>query len=813
MCMCLRSRGACEADALPLNYSCSPSPKRIFATMKIWLILLGLAATLIPSFSQEVPKKTITEAENEGPEPTQTTNNGGWNWPWNIFGQEVPKKSIREAENDGPELTQTTNNGGWNWPWNIFGQEVPKKTITEAENEGPEPTQTTNNGGWNWPWNIFGQEVPKKSIREAENDGPELTQTTNNGGWNWPWNIFGQEVPKKTITEAENEGPEPTQTTNNGGWNWPWNIFGQEVPKKSIREAENDGPELTQTTNNGGWNWPWNIFGQEVPKKSIREAENDRPEPTQTTNNGGWNWRWNIFGQGSEVTEEPTRATRSTNNKETGTWRPLSKILNLQDSQGIPVENEDDATVKLEEGGERENEGSHEQKEATHLEVASNKRDGGAEGNECKQSRISEVGVKECLDDPEIPAGTTNTTEPATRIPTTAEAMTSTPCTSKQCQPRINPWATCARATTEDEKKLFEALTEFSVEFYKAAILHEKPGSNLIFSPFSVAVMLSNLLLGTCNQTKDRLERLLFYPEGFTCVHRALESLQKSESLTSANAMFFQPALPLENDFRNLTRMFYKTKLAHLTNNSNQDVADINSWVSQSTNKKIKKIVNELDSDAKMILLNAVYFYSKWKEMFLVKDTKKAKFYRPGLAPINVQMMMSKKYPMASFIDHSLQAKVGRLQLSNNMSLVIIMPSSITQNLTEVEERLSAVVFKSVMAKLESTHFKPTVVYLPRFKADTSQNLMNIIGEMDFGFFYDADLCEISTDKELAVSSAHHRAVLEISEEGVEAAAATVVSLARTANIFEVSQPFLVAVMRDNGFPVFMGRINNPQAA
>lgn len=64
------------------------------------------------------------------------------------------------------------------------------------------------------------------------------------------------------------------------------------------------------------------------------------------------------------------------------------------------------------------------------------------------------------------------------------------------------------------------------------------------------------------------------------------------------------------------------------------------------------------------------------------------------------------------------------------MSLVIIMPRSITQNLTEVEERLTAVVFKSVMAKLESTHFKPTVVYLPRFKADTSQNLMNIIGEM-----------------------------------------------------------------------------------
>ncbi|XP_033014072.1 plasma protease C1 inhibitor isoform X1 [Lacerta agilis] len=515
------------------------------------------------------------------------------------------------------------------------------------------------------------------------------------------------------------------------------------------------------------------------------------------------------FSQGPEVTEEPTRATSSSNNnnnKETGTWHFLSKWFNIWYPQGIPVENEDNA--KLEEEGERE--GSHEQKEATRLEVASNKRDGEAEDNECKQSRISEVGVKECLDDTELPAGATNTAQPTTTIP---EATASTPCTSKQCQPRINPWATCVRATTEDEKKLFEALTEFSVEFYKAAIRHEKHDSNLIFSPFSVAVMLSNLLLGTCSQTKDRLERLLFYPEGFTCVHRALESLQKSEAFTSANAMFFQPALPLGNDFRNLTRMFYKTKLAHLTNNSNQDVTDINSWVSQNTNKKIKKIVNELDSDAKMILLNAVYFHSKWKEMFVKKNTNKGKFYRPGPAPIDVQMMMSKKYPMASFIDHSLQAKVGRLQLSNNMSLVIIMPRSITQNLTEVEERLSPVVFKSVMTKLESTHFKPTVVYLPKFKADTSQNLMDIIGDMDFGFFYDADLCEISTDDELAVSSVHHRAVLEINEEGVEAAAATVVSLARTANIFEVSQPFLVAVMRDNGFPVFMGRINNPQAA
>lgn len=65
----------------------------------------------------------------------------------------------------------------------------------------------------------------------------------------------------------------------------------------------------------------------------------------------------------------------------------------------------------------------------------------------------------------------------------------------------------------------------------------------------------------------------------------------------------------------------------------------------------------------------------------------------------------------------------------------------------------------------------------------------------------------------MAVTSAQHRAVLEINEEGVEAAAATVISLARTANFFSVHQPFIFMVSKNNEFPVFLGRIHNPKAS
>uniref|UniRef100_A0ABM5F801 Plasma protease C1 inhibitor isoform X2 n=1 Tax=Pogona vitticeps TaxID=103695 RepID=A0ABM5F801_9SAUR len=330
-----------------------------------------------------------------------------------------------------------------------------------------------------------------------------------------------------------------------------------------------------------------------------------------------------------------------------------------------------------------------------------------------------------------------NATEVAVRAPTTAEPVTTpttavpTTCPPQKCPPlRINPWAACTNSTPEDNTKLAEALTEFTVRFYKTATRHKSRDSNFVFSPLSISTMLSNLLLGTCDETKDRLEKLLSYPKEFTCVHKALKAFSKSEALTSANAIFYQPALKLESDFRNLSKAYYQTELLPLTNNSNQAVFDINAWVNRHTGGKIKKLLDDLDSDAQMVLLNAVYFHSKWKNVFKLENTKREYFYRANLPRIKVPMMMSKKYPVASYMDHYLGAKVGRFQMSHGMSLVIIVPRALSQNLSEVEDKLSGPVFQSMMAKLETIPFKPTIVSLPKFKVDSSQDLMEIIGAM-----------------------------------------------------------------------------------
>lgn len=58
-----------------------------------------------------------------------------------------------------------------------------------------------------------------------------------------------------------------------------------------------------------------------------------------------------------------------------------------------------------------------------------------------------------------------------------------------------------------------------------------------------------------------------------------------------------------------------------------------------------------------------------------------------------------------------------------------------------------------------------------------------------------------------------HETMLELTETGVEAAAASVISVARNLLIFEVKQPFLFLLWdQQHKFPVFMGRVYNPSA-
>ncbi|XP_007519632.1 plasma protease C1 inhibitor [Erinaceus europaeus] len=407
---------------------------------------------------------------------------------------------------------------------------------------------------------------------------------------------------------------------------------------------------------------------------------------------------------------------------------------------------------------------------------------------------------------------TANTTLETTIQPTTVPTTqpTAPPTSEPLCPVLVDA---CSNMESQSaEAQLAESLVDFSVKLYHAFSAMKKPETNMAFSPFSIASLLTQVLLGAGNSTKRNLENALSYPPDFICVHKALQAFT-SKGFTSVSQIFHSPDLPIREAFVNASRSLYGRSPSILGNDSDSNLELINSWVAENTNHKILKLLDSLPSDIRLVLLNAVYLSAKWKTKFNEQKTEMQPFHYKS-SEIKVPMMTSKKYPVAQFTDLTLKAKVGQLQLTNNLSLVIVMPMYLTQRLEDMEKALSPTVFKAIMTKLQMLKFQPIFVSLPRLKVKSDHNMLPIMEKLDFfDFAYDLDLCGLTEDPDLQVSAMQHQAVLELTESGVEAAAAATTNVARNLMFFEVQQPFLFLLWdQQHKFPVFMGRVYDPRA-
>ncbi|XP_019479837.1 PREDICTED: plasma protease C1 inhibitor isoform X2 [Hipposideros armiger] len=413
---------------------------------------------------------------------------------------------------------------------------------------------------------------------------------------------------------------------------------------------------------------------------------------------------------------------------------------------------------------------------------------------------------------------------------TTLRANSTLPPTFQSCtQPTTQPIQPTSQPTTgplcpgpviscpdlenhSAETILSEALMDFSVKLYHAFSAVKEAETNMVFSPFSIASLLTQVLLGAGNSTKETLETVLSYPKDFTCVHQALKAFT-SKGFTSVSQLFHNPDMVIRDAFVNASQSLYGSGPRVLGNDSDDNLDLVNTWVAEKTHNKIKQILDSLPADTQLVLLNAIYLSAKWKTTFDKTKTRNEPFYRKS-SVMKVPMMSSKKYPVAHFTDPTLKAKVGQLQLSHNLSLVILVPQHIKHHLEDMEQALSTSVLKAIMKKLEMTTFQPTLVMLPLIKVQSKQDMLAVMEKLEFfDFPYDLNLCGLTEDPNLQVSAMQHQTVLELTETGVEAAAASAVSVARSLRIFEVQQPFLFLLWdRQHKFPVFMGRVYEPKA-
>ncbi|XP_047656208.1 plasma protease C1 inhibitor [Tachysurus fulvidraco] len=383
-----------------------------------------------------------------------------------------------------------------------------------------------------------------------------------------------------------------------------------------------------------------------------------------------------------------------------------------------------------------------------------------------------------------------------------------------RCLNQSQPWEACPDIDSQSSEAILrESLTEFSLNLYKKINTME-PERNLLFSPISIAMVMSQLLLGTRGETRAELERGLFLPSEFSCVHSEMKKLSSrmKDSLLIANQMLFHPELKLREAFINQTQEFYDSVPQKLTNDSAANVKLINTWVADKTQNRVTELVDSLDSSVNIILLNAVYFIGKWKGTFEVKDQQQ--FTTLSMELLSVPALYSSNYYVATSYIQGLKAYVAKFTLTGKNSLYVLLPFEAGKNgLDIMEAKLTDKNVRNMVNEMASIIPVESEVLLPKVKLLVNTNLFILLKKLELpGLFSDPNLCGmIDQSSAMPLSDARHSAFLSLTEKGVEAAAASSVSFSRSFNNFHAMRPFVLMVFNEEvNIPLFTGKVLHP---
>ncbi|XP_034406282.1 alpha-2-antiplasmin [Cyclopterus lumpus] len=326
---------------------------------------------------------------------------------------------------------------------------------------------------------------------------------------------------------------------------------------------------------------------------------------------------------------------------------------------------------------------------------------------------------------------------------------------------------------------------------------------NVVLSPLSVALALAQLTLGARNETEKLLLESI-HALNLPCYHHILGGLLSQFSNTSlevATRMYLRPGFEVKLSFVEDSLARYKSAPAPLVS-----VEEVNQWVENATNGHIPNFLESIPHGVVLMLMNAVHFKGEWQTRFDPLVTSKGVFYLDNQNSVSVDMMKSAQYPLRLLDDPELEAQVASFPFKGNTSFLIVMPLSGRGNVSYLLPKLN---ISDLYRRLPQE--KTMQVNLPKVKLQYRQELQEALTSMGLGsLFLGPDLSGIS-DRPLRVTGVRHASAVELSEEGVEASATTVVTSMRSVSQFSVNSPFLFALVDDASLaPLFMGVVTNP---
>ncbi|XP_047986730.1 antichymotrypsin-2-like isoform X5 [Leguminivora glycinivorella] len=364
--------------------------------------------------------------------------------------------------------------------------------------------------------------------------------------------------------------------------------------------------------------------------------------------------------------------------------------------------------------------------------------------------------------------------------------------------------AVAMASATGEEKLLNDGNNVFTANMF-TEVVKEQPGKSMVMSAFSVLQPLAQLAMASVGESHDQILKVIGLPNDnvtkivFPKVSAQLRAV-KGVQLSMANKIYIPTGAEVKEDFAALSKSIFGSEFKNIDFTKNVPAAkEINSWVEDQTNHKIKDLVNadSLGADTRAVLVNALYFKGQWDKKFNEKLTSDQDFHVTKDKTVKVPMMYKKddfKYAESEELD----AKLLELPYKEKeASFLIVLPNEI-DGLAALQEKLKdPTALDKAVAQMREVEVN---VHLPKFKIESTINLKNVLQKMGVTNLFDASKARLDNllknENGLFVSDAIQKAFIEVNEEGAEAAAANAFGVALIASApriryFDADHPFL----------------------
>ncbi|MGI6280433.1 MAG: serpin family protein [Acutalibacteraceae bacterium] len=323
-----------------------------------------------------------------------------------------------------------------------------------------------------------------------------------------------------------------------------------------------------------------------------------------------------------------------------------------------------------------------------------------------------------------------------------------------------------------------------------AELANQNGNKNFVCSPYSVWIPLAALVNATDAKNKAKLLAALS-TAGISeadlnyAASRMLYDLTRQRDkklieqygedyyynpLKISNAIFVGNNVTLKKDFAQTFMDYYRGSSINVDFRSKEAVDAVNKWASENTEGLITDIVREFDPNTVATIVNAIYFSDRWSQEFNPDNTKQDVFYSPK-GETKAFYMLREGNSLPYYEDNKIQAI--QLGFTKGGGMYIILPKD-----GDAIDLLSSMTSK-YFEKIQEDSVKASGrLLLPRFSINSdSLSLKDTLIKLGVPLFDEksAPLTGGLIEENIPVwlSSAMHRAVINVDEKGTTAAAVT----------------------------------------